>query len=147
MVWGFLKSIFGSRTARTLPTEAFSDAIHLTQGEYFDVVGESFYQDHLEVICGGRKYDAAKHHCRAFLVPEPENPVDQNAIRIVIDGRTVGHLSREHAVEYHQHIGPRPSTCAAKIVGGWDDGETVGYFGVKLRMKWPPKERKSAAQK
>ena len=118
------------------------DIIRLTKGGFFEVVGESQYQRELEQICGGRNLYSAEHQCEALLIPEPNNPVDPNAVQIVIERRVVAYLARQHAIEYHQHLGMRASCCDAKIVGGWNDGNSVGHFGVKLKIKWPPKERK-----
>ena len=124
-------------------SSGLEDIMELTQGGFFEVVGEAQYQRELEDICGGRGMYSAEHQCRAVLIPEPNNPVDPNAVQIVVDRRVVAYLSRHHAVEYQQHIGMRASCCNAKIVGGWDDGQTVGHFGVKLKIKWPPKPRKA----
>ena len=143
MAWGIINWLLGRQSKPAQRDATSGKPIQLTKGGFFEVVGESFYQDHLASICGGKHYYSAAHQCRAFLVPEPDNPEDPNAIRIVINRGTVGHLAREHAIEYLQYIGPRASTCEAKIVGGWDDGVTTGYFGVKLKIKWPPKERKT----
>lgn len=113
--------------------------IRLTKGGFFEVVGEASYQDALEQICGGRDFYSAQHQCQALLIPEPNNPHDPNAVQVIVDRKLVAYLAREHAVEYHQHIGMNASSCDAKIVGGWDDGETIGHFGIKLKIKWPPK--------
>lgn len=34
-------------------------------------------------------------------MPEPENPVDPNAIQVLVAGNLVGYLSRNDAVAYH----------------------------------------------
>lgn len=106
------------------------------------MVGEASYQPALSKICGGKREFSAKKQCKAILVPEPTNPEDPNAISVIIDRRLVGYLAREHAIEYHQHIGPKASSCDAKIVGGWKDQHSEGSFGVKLKIKWPPRFRK-----
>lgn len=144
MAWGFLSRLFGRPAPKKTPIEQMPEIIRLTKGGFFEVVGEARFQDALEEICGGRDVFSAEHQCQAILIPEPNNPVDPNAVQVVIDRKVVAYLARQHAVEYHQHIGMRASSCDAKIVGGWDDGDTVGHFGVKLKIKWPPKERKSA---
>lgn len=145
------KGIFGwlfNRSSKTTPPvrplpwdEALLDPsiIRLTKGGFFEVVGEASYQDALEAICGGRNFYSAEHQCKALLIPEPNNPHDPNAVQVIVDRKVVGYLARAHAVEYHQHIGMNASSCEAKIVGGWDDGKTVGHFGIKLKIKWPPK--------
>lgn len=146
MAWSFLSRLFGQPAREETPIEQMPEIIRLTKGGFFEVVGEAQFQDALETICGGRDVFSAEHQCQAILIPEPNNPVDPNAVQIVIDRKVVAYLARQHAIEYHQHIGMRASICDAKIVGGWDDGDTVGHFGVKLKIKWPPKERKAARQ-
>jgi hypothetical protein len=135
LAMGFWSSLFGSG-----PTIA--PTIHLEgTGEYeFEVVGESFYQDALESICGGRTEESAEHECLAHLICEPENPYDRNAVAVVIDGQKVAHLSREAALAWQEQLrkrglAGRTMTCDAVIVGGWDYGARGrGHFGVKLDL-------------
>src|SRR4051812_45784039 len=65
-----------------------------------DVVGESNYQEALWSLCGSSPGEQVRHEVIAVLVPEPENPYDQNAIAVQIDARLVGYLSREDAIAY-----------------------------------------------
>ena len=113
-------------------------------GNYdFEIVGESHYQDALSAICGGKCEDGHKHECIAVLIPEPSNPHDGNAIRVFVDRRRVGYLSRKHAafVAHEMRLSRPPLGslyCGAMIVGGWDRGSgDEGHFGVKLNMEWP----------
>lgn len=140
--WLFNRSYTPPPLPQLLPwDEALLDPeiVRLTKGGFFEVVGEASYQSALETICGGRRFYSAEHQCQALLLPEPNNPHDPNAVQVIVDRKVVGYLARAHAVEYHHHIGMKASSCEAKIVGGWDDGETVGHFGIKLKIKWPPK--------
>ena len=105
-----------------------------------DIVGESKYQKALETICGGRKDESQERIVQAMLILEDDNPYDRNAVRVDIQGKTVGYLSRENAKEYRKRIKEAghpdiSALCSAKIVGGWDrsDGDK-GYFGVKLDL-------------
>ena len=66
-----------------------------------------------------------------------------DAVQVLIAGRLVAYLTREHAIEYHQHIGALASSCDAKIVGGWKNDESEGSYGVKLKIKWPPRFAKA----
>lgn len=119
-------------------------------GRYdFDIVGESHYQDTLEDVCGGRSEDAADHDTLAILIPQPDNPHDRNAVRVVMlvddEMETVGYLSRDQAVPYHQRMAQmglsrRLAGCRAKIVGGWEGPRGSGHFGVKLDLAWPVKQ-------
>ena len=64
---------------------------------------------------------------------------DPKAVRIEIEGETVGYLSRENARDYRDALRraghPRlaRATCKANIRGGWDRGpDDRGHFGVWL---------------
>jgi hypothetical protein len=104
------------------------------------VVGESHYQAELERICGGRDEHGAHHECVALLVPEDTNEFDPNAVRVDIDGLTVGYFSRPAAKRYRPIADQLRSegkvgAAAAIIVGGWDrGGDDRGHFGVQLDM-------------
>lgn len=105
-----------------------------------DIVGESNYQSALEKICGGREEESARKKVKALLVLEDENPHDSKAVRVDIDGETVGYLSRKEARQYRARLKEAgyPSLlgrCDAIIVGGWDRGRgDRGHFGVKLDL-------------
>ncbi len=104
------------------------------------IVGESHYQDALEEICGPRTEDGEDRIVDAQLIPENDNPHDPLAVRIDIDGRTVGYLSRAHAREYRQHLeeaglAGTAAFCQARIRGGWDRGpDDQGFYGVFLDL-------------
>jgi hypothetical protein len=129
---GLLGWLFGRKDNRKV--------VRLEAGDCdFDIVGESFYQEDLERICGGKTEDGVEFECEAALVPEAGNPHDKNAVRIEINFKKVGHLSREHAAEYRKILGTTVSICDSMIVGGWNRGKKdQGHFGVKLDIDWPP---------
>ena len=103
-----------------------------------EVVGESHYQTALESICGPRTRDSTSKHVEAVLVLDDSNKYDPKAVRVEINGKIVGHLSREDAQTYRDKLDAmkRPgarATCAAHIVGGWDRGSgDRGSYGVYL---------------
>ncbi|MFQ5507926.1 MAG: HIRAN domain-containing protein [Leptospirillia bacterium] len=105
-----------------------------------DIVGESHYQRELEQICGGRTEEGHKLIVEVYLVPENDNPHDDQAVRVYVRDKTVGYLSRELARSYRKRLAEAgypgsPATCAAMIVGGWDrGGSDRGHFGVKLDL-------------
>lgn len=135
---GLLAWLFG-RKSRESEDESIA---HLAgPGTFsFDIVGESNYQAALESICGGHSFEGQEKSVKAFLFHEDNNPYDAKAIRVDIERKTVGYLSRENAREYRrklQEAGYPPITaaCSAKIVGGWDRGSgDKGHFGVKLDL-------------
>jgi hypothetical protein len=105
----------------------------------FDIVGESYYQDALAIIAGAKTEEGHEYFCRAQLRTEPDNPHDRNAVGVLIDGRKVGHLSRQDAEAYVamlRNIGTpnQPYEVAAKIVGGWRRKRGEGHYGVKLDL-------------
>jgi hypothetical protein len=111
-------------------------------GDYdFEIVGEASYQDALEALAGGRTDDGHRRILvTARLVHEDENPHDDHAVRVDVNGRTVAYLTRASARIYRRwlarqgHAG-RTATCRAVIVGGWDHGPRgQGHFGVKLDL-------------
>jgi hypothetical protein len=116
-----------------------------------DVVGEGSYQGTLERIGGGKTIDGMRNRDHmAMLLPEPWNPYDSAAVRVLIvatqssqkSGR-IGYLSREDAVAYRPII-DRLATlgkvmgCRASLQGGWDRGaDDRGSIGVVLRLGTP----------
>lgn len=111
------------------------------------IVGEGYYQDALLRICGGYTRDGHQLQTRARLVPEPSNPYDANAIRVEIDGETVGHLKRDHAALYTKRLMDEGRAgeildVRAYISGGWRTNQhDRGCFGVQLERPWPLKRR------
>jgi hypothetical protein len=101
------------------------------------VVGESHYQVALETICGSKQeYGQATWTDEVQLIPEDDNPYDPNAVRVEIEERQVGYLSRTDAVSYRRKHGKSVITCEAIIVGGWDRGHgDRGNYGVRLNLR------------
>jgi hypothetical protein len=101
----------------------------------FDIVGEGSYQPALRAIAGRKTEEGVEHHCTAVLILEDSNPYDDKAVRVDIDGRTVGYLSRKHARQYRKQVPVGTMTVDAMIVGGWNrGGGDVGHYGVKLDL-------------
>ncbi len=117
--------------------------IELRRGDLVHVVGESYYQDELEKICGGRSRSGYSKPVTAVLVPETDNEYDEKAVLVQINGLSVGHLSREDARSYRPLLERmdaqgQQGSCSAMVVGGWDRGSgDQGYFGVRLNIARP----------
>jgi HIRAN domain len=119
--------------AVTAPDERSLPALEIGSGACnFNIVGESHYQGRLRNISmSGRSF-------AAVLMPEPTNPFDPRAIRVVADGAdTIGYLSKEDAVHYspvfellaqHKRVG----TCRAQLTGGVGEKRS---FGVLLNLR------------
>ena len=106
-----------------------------------EVVGESFYQENLWKLAGGRRNpeERVRVPVCAVLVPETDNPHDANAVAVRIDGRKVGHLSREDARQYQpgllalQREHGMPVALPGVIAGGGMRADGPGMLGVFLR--------------
>lgn len=110
-----------------------------------EVVGESRRQDALERIAQGRTESGpVRSRVEAVLVPEPGNRQDQNAIRVEIEGETVGYVGRDDAEDFAPILWKlvqrrQRLVVPATITGGWErrGGADRGRFGVVLDMLDP----------
>lgn len=131
---GLLSWPFGGESQQSIPIVSLKGP-----GTYsLEVVGESHYQSALDSICGGRTEDGHDMIVEARLIHEDDNPYDDKAIRVEINGETVGYLNRANARQYRKKLNKAgypgmDAICSAKIVGGWDrGGDDKGHFGVRL---------------
>lgn len=103
-----------------------------------DVVGEAHRQDALERIAGERG-DIGKHHAvGTTLRCDPRNEHDANAIRIECMGQLLGYIPRQTAALLAPALNGQGGIAEAigVIVGGWDDGVSIGSYGVRV---WIPR--------
>ncbi len=140
---GFLNRLFG---AASRPADGDGETITrsieatlYTGDETLEVVGESNYQDALWGVVGASRGDRVRYDIPAVLLPEPENPFDSNAIKVLIAGNLVGYLSRKDAVAYGPGLVRLMSESAnglvaldATIVGGGQRPDGLGLLGVFL---------------
>jgi hypothetical protein len=124
---GFREGL-GSSTPEQRPhvkPQARAVARHWENNGYreVEVVGESNYQAQLTRIVGNPNDDGVDVPCLALLVPEPTNPYDRNAVRVDIDGGTVGYLARQDAVLFKQRLDSHglsdaTTSAPAVVLGG-----------------------------
>jgi len=101
-----------------------------------DVVGESFRQDTLWRLVGGRRPAPVREAIVATLVPE-DNEYDENAVSVLIDGQPVGYLSRANAARYRKGVEAlirQHGLVALRgvILGGGQRPDGLGPLGVVL---------------
>lgn len=104
------------------------------------VAGTSHYQGALKTIAGDHGNSRAEVFCIALLVPEPNNPHDDQAVRVDINGSQVGYLPREHAVSFRKRLARKQmelatTQCAARVWGGFDRNNAPIDYGVDLFIK------------
>jgi hypothetical protein len=107
------------------------------------VVGESHYQPHLQKLMGKRRPEGKSADFLAFLVPEPDNAFDENAVMVLIKGDQVGYLAAADAEEFlfgMQEI-ERPDHVAAVdafVAGGFQqEDRSWAHYGVWLDITLP----------
>lgn len=108
------------------------------------VRGEENYQENLEEICGyydeDEGYNEDDHMAALYL--ENENPHDPgNAVRVQIDDKVVGYLSKLDAAFYRKRltelvVPENPiGICGASIRGGFMKRDEKAPLGVRLDFK------------
>lgn len=109
-----------------------------TGNETLEVVGESYCQDVLWQLVGGRSSDPVRAEIVAALVPTSENEYDPNAVEVQINNARVGYLSRSDAVSYRPGLLALMATegmligLHGVIVGGGPRSDGIGSLGVFL---------------
>lgn len=139
---GLLSRLFGggkSRPPAQFPTpwteETIVEQATVYRGHLWgdqEIVGESHYQEQLRWLTGPTATGECNTRALATLEFEPSNPHDKSAIRVTIDGQTVGYISRndQASVRSLMHYVRRTNnvvTCPAKYVGG-TDGKMIGVY-------------------
>lgn len=86
-----------------LPREFFG--LVPSDGEAYEVVGESRYQDGIRRVLRERESDSDPSPLSAMLIPEPRNPADHSAVRVdLFHNEAVekcGYLPRDQARQWH----------------------------------------------
>lgn len=103
----------------------------------YDVVGESHHLDALQAIVTEEGLDLdqpGQLACQAFLLCEPDNPHDPNAVAVVISLRRVGYIPRDDAAG----LAPKLRELANSRVAGGRGGQVLC---VQARIGWQERGR------
>lgn len=100
-------------------------------------VGVSFYREAVAELTGNGRGTDAFSLCCARLVPYDSNEFDPNAVRIEIDGKTIGHLNRDLAIAFRCRLidlfaDSIVTTCDAAISNGLVTDERTYSYTVEL---------------
>nr|WP_257222100.1 hypothetical protein [Acinetobacter sp. YH12245] len=98
----------------------------------YDIVGEQAYQNNLKKIAGPKEEESKFFECYANVSSDPFNQYDKNAIKVEINGLTVGYISKVEAAKLAGRVINK--TVPAVIDGGWLDDDGEGSYGVKLAI-------------
>ena len=143
-IWSWLKRLGIGETSLALQTNRLSPTQHqpawLDGGEDFKlpVVGNFHYQRAFEKICGPRTEKGENRVVAAVLILDNTNRYDNNAVRVQVEGKTVGYLSRSDASAFrtrlqHERVIAQNFTCKANIRGGRiRENEEPSMFDIYL---------------
>jgi len=142
VVWYLTRSSSSNATSPISLTPPIALHAWPERGEYdFEVVGESKYQHVLKALRDTVPDPNESVTGTAILVPEDSNPHDNKAVKVTVQGLTIGYLSREDARSYRRRLaamklGLVPASCGYVITGGYllKDGSRA-HFGAQLDMK------------
>lgn len=139
-----------AKKPRSKPTQVTLDPDTDTWFDFYDqeVAGESNYHAALLSVVGSYSRDGHRHECVATLIAEPENPYDTNAVRVTIEGETVGYLPKKLTTRIASgsvNIGPLPKVVKAGISGGTRTNQhDASDFSVRLNLGLRAKRRAKA---
>ena len=101
-----------------------------------DVVGESHHRASFEALLGSLAYTDDERFGDALLQLQDDNPHDAQAVAVYVDGRQVGHLSRQMARDFRKALQRdgfgqlRQVAVGCRIYGGGEEG----LFSVTLDL-------------
>ena len=116
-----------------------SNLVILDGDDDLDVVGESYQQNNLWELAGPRSSEKTRVEVIGYLIPEPENKYDPNAIGVWIQNKKVGFIAKELAREIVDDLLELMSKHNGSLIGlrgviagggHYDDGP--GQLGVFL---------------
>jgi tetratricopeptide (TPR) repeat protein len=136
---GLLKKLFGSSNVQEPLAEI--EVVVLDGDDDLDVVGESYRQDALWKIVGGKTSARVRKEAIGYLVPEPNNVYDPNAIGVWIQGLQVGFIAKELAREIIDDLLALMESNPGKyiglrgvVAGGGERDDGPGMLGVFLEF-------------
>jgi hypothetical protein len=141
---GLFTSFFSSKVQEKKSDKA--EVFALIGGLKFQlrITGEEYYQNVLEAICGPHLRAGVNRLETAWLILGDKNNRNKNAVRVEIQGKTVGYLTPQAAISYCRKLIERNTPtavgrCQAMIKGGWisSDGRKGPY---EVWLDTPPFE-------
>ncbi len=143
MAAGFLSRLFGSAKEPDAPPPEVSAAQEVPIGLDWpdvEVSGEAYHRDQIARLFNGiGRPEGGVTMQTAWLVPEPTNPYDRNAVRVIIRGEQVGHVPAELAASIGRacigvgrgNVAVGPARVWARVDDGtWRSRVTLTFAGT-----------------
>ncbi len=143
-LWSWVKRLVRGETRLALqphrlsPTQLQPAWVEGNEEFKLPVVGEFHYQSTFEEICGPRTEEGENRVVTAVLILDNTNRYDNNAVRVEVEGKTVGYLSRSDASTFrtrlqNERVTAQHFTCKANIRGGGrSENKKPGMVGIYL---------------
>jgi hypothetical protein len=136
-----VKERLNQSSSTPVPAESEHIQVRTTGFPSREVVGESNYKREISKAVGGRD---GEHQLRALLQREPTNKFDPNAIRVVINGATVGYVPRAETSDLQSLLQRAESqglsiVVPARVYWSSQDGGmgSVSYDLEDPALAWP----------
>jgi hypothetical protein len=119
-----------------LPAEGTYILLESSGSYSVGLAGESNYFEAISMAANRR---SGEHLAIAEIIREPDNKFDTNAVRVEIDGRTVGYIPREEAPSFHALLSYGASLNKRVFVSCrvWVSDEDDSYGSVSLDIDDP----------
>jgi len=119
---------------------AIGNVLYSENKQFLDVVGESFYVEAIKLVVDAI---GTENWLAGFLMPEPLNPFDPNAVSVILiwklktdteyNVQVVGHLAKDQAKKVHKKIVKRLASggvipVLAMIKGGTPEEPIFGLL-------------------
>jgi hypothetical protein len=103
--------------------------------EYLQVVGcHHYWENVLRVIQDAKNRKGCsqfRYSGFALLLPEPDNPADSNAVKVVVEGACVGYIAKEYAPLIKTQLTSQNSTVPCELI--WNgQNESAGLASCSL---------------
>lgn len=116
-------------------------SVMLEGGSWERIAGVMHYQANIEKVAGGRSKEDVRIETFAALVREPNNPEDENAVAVHINGHVVGYLPRDDAKDFQPLLQKlekqkKVAGCSALVLGGQKKGfrREQHDFGIRIHL-------------
>ena len=120
-------------TKWSMPAEGTFTLLESSGSFAVGLAGESHYFDAIYAAAGRR---TGEYFAIAEIIREPDNKFDANAVRVEINGRTVGYIPREEAPSFHALLNYGTSinkrVFASCRVWVSDDEESYGSVSLDI---------------
>ncbi|HFU4206537.1 TPA: HIRAN domain-containing protein [Streptococcus suis] len=157
-VWHRTTSVKG-----TSYRDGIGEVFSLLQGDNLSFMGmdskeiRAYLEDEREIFDYGRIYEFDPvSTSNVQLVPEPDNPYDENALKVVVEGIFIGYVSKGYAKQLQKYVSNESFSvdCLATFSGGkhkslsWEytrvqNGEKALTCDLEIKVKKIGKKKQS----